>query len=208
MYLLNDDRISKERAEGPSGALGISPFFIDNLGPTYYYFTLGPLFRRWSSKKRDWEVGELRPGESEIKVAPTDYLLVQSQERFRCSLACLGVFGPSSQLLRRGLSIRNSPFIDPFFPGDKPGYLEIGLANEITESVPIRLGDPIGKICFFNVSDTYPIQPPTSEQTRKDYRRRSSSEPPMHVDPPTYDDHPVKGYKEVEEYGRSNREND
>ena len=64
------------------------------------------------------------------------------------------------------------------FADNKPGYLELGIKNEIGVPVSIRLRDRIGKVCFFNVSDTYPIGRINSASMKRDYERRSSSEPP------------------------------
>ena len=95
--------------------------------------------------------------------------------------------------MRRGLSLRHSAFIDPNFPARKrTGFLEFGLKNEIDATIPLTLADEIGKVCFFNVSDTYPISDPKGE-VAENYERRGSTDKPRPV--PAYDDHPVPDWK-------------
>ena len=208
MFLLNEETIAAEAEKDSLGILEIHPFKRPHLGPTYYYFTLGERHKLWNEKENTWDLRELDAGEPALVIPPNGYALIQSKERFRCSKECLGIFGQSSSLIRRGLSLRNSPFIDPYFPGDQPGYLEIGLKNEITKSVRLHLGEVIGKVGFFNVADTYPIAPPRSKSTHQDYKRRSSEAPPSEYNPPPYDDHPVDGYNDVVEFGKKRQQDD
>lgn len=198
MYLLNASMIEKNN-KAKDGLLDIQPLENTHLCPTYYYFSLGPQYRRWNRSNKAWELGELEPGNEVLDIHEEEFVLIQSQERFRCSKQCFAIFGQSSGLIRKGLSLRNSPFIDPNFPDEvDPGYLEIGLKNELNITVKLRLGDSIGKICFFNVSDTYPISDVAGSASEEDYSRRSRPGPPV----PKYDDHPVEGWQDVEDFGK------
>ena len=195
MFLLNARMIKENNAQ--HGLLDIRPFHQLHLCPTYYYFSLGSQYRRWDRSKKDWERGDLVPGKEVLNIKEDEFVLIQSQERFRCSKQCFALFGQSSTLIRKGLSLRNSPFIDPNFPDEvDPGYLEIGLKNELNITVKLRLGDCIGKICFFNISDTYPIADVAGSASEEDFTRRSGSGPPI----PYYDDHPADGWKDVEDH--------
>ena len=203
MFLLNDKMITTHKKRG--GLLSIEPFQNSNLCPTYYYFTLGRQYRLWNVEKNDWHLGELSVGNEVLEVKPKEFVLIQSEERFRCSKQCMAIFGQSSSLIRKGLSLRNSPFIDPNFPDEaKAGYLELGLKNELTKPLRLRLGERIGKVCFFNVSDTYPISDVVGTVSEEDFERRSGKGPPF----PVYDDDPDHGqeYYGVETYGRRKRQ--
>ena len=55
MFLLNDEIIvgNIKRPESLR-ELDISPFDMEFLGPTYYYFGLGPKYQRWDEEKQSW----------------------------------------------------------------------------------------------------------------------------------------------------------
>ena len=132
MFLLNDRMITENKGKGK--LLNITPFEAKGLCPTYYYFRLGRHNRRWNSQKKIWELGELGAGTEVLEIQPREYLLVESFERFRCSKQVMAIFGQSSSLVRKGLSLRTSPFIDPNFPDEEEdGCLEIGLKNELND---------------------------------------------------------------------------
>ncbi len=192
MFLLNDALILSTM--GDTGPLDIVPFVASNLHPTFYYFRLGPEYTRFSSKEQKWVDGSLSKANPIIEVEPFEYLVVGSLERFRCSKQVLAIFSQSSGLVRKGLSLRHSAFIDPNFPAKKrTGFLEFGLKNEIDSTVSVALGEDIGKVCFFNVADTYPISDPKGD-IAETYDRRASTDKPV----PTYDDHPVPGWTRKE----------
>jgi deoxycytidine triphosphate deaminase len=170
------------------------PFAAANLHPTFYYFRLGPKYSRFDSKSGKWTDGTLTDEDPQISVEPYEYLLVESLERFRCSEQVLALFSQSSSLVRKGLSLRHSAFIDPNFPAkQRTGFLEIGLKNEIDAVVDLGLGEDVGKVCFFNVADTYPIGEPKGA-TGKTFQRRASTDRPKPR--PAYDDHPVPGLED------------
>lgn len=173
MYLLNKETIFTENKK-EFGILEIKPLKPGNLLPTYYYFRLGGDVTRWDSDTGEKIKEDIsQPGNRILKIHPGEFILVRSRERFRCSKRVLGIFGNSSRLLKQGLTIRNSPFIDPNFPHPTdPGYLDIALKNELPISIKLQYEDKIGKISFFNVSDTYPVSEVTGTISEEDYKSK------------------------------------
>ena len=202
MFLINDLTIIEE-CNKENGILDITPLESDNLEATFYYFRLGKYIYRWDKDKEKWMPDDLSlPGNELVTIEPNEYVLVQTLERFRCSKKVFANFGHTSKLFRKGLTIRNSPFIDPNFPDENSdGFLEIGLKNELNQKVKIKYQDIIGKISFFNVSDTYPISDLKNLKSKEDYKRRKGAGGQI----PLYDDDPVPGWKDVEEYGKRNK---
>ena len=200
MFLLNDRTIIENLHAG--GLVQIEPFSENNLCPTYYYFRFGGNYQRWSREEKRWIEGELDRTNSVLQVQGDEYLLIQSMEHFKCSKRCLALFGASSRLIRKGLSLRNSPFIDPNFPEEVSlGALELGLKNELNAPVNLYVGESIGKMCFFNVGDTFPVADVEGTPSEADYERRSRSDHPQ----PLYEDDPVYEFESVEEFGKKKR---
>ena len=57
-----------------------------------------------------------------------------------------------------GLTLVNSLFIDPLYPGpDATAPLELGLVNLNDSSAAIPAGTALGKVAFFDISDSGPI---------------------------------------------------
>jgi hypothetical protein len=50
----------------------------------------------------------------------------------------------------------------------------MGLENLLDKPKEIRCGDIIGKIVFFDVSDTYPVRDIKGTISEKDYKRRET----------------------------------
>jgi dUTPase len=75
---------------------------------------------------------------------------VWSLEAFELSERVLGLFGHSSELFLRGIELVHSPFIDPGFQGQ----LRLTLRNVSDQEVALNTGDVIGKVVFFDISDT------------------------------------------------------
>lgn len=180
MFLMNGQMIH-ENSAGKDGLLKIAPLYKKELNPTYYNFCLGNLFLRWSVEDDKWQRGDLSiPGEEVLIIKPNEFLIIQTEERFKCSDQAMGIIGPSTRLNRLGLTLRNSPFIDPNFPAEEmPGYLEFGLKNELPREIRLKHKTVIGKVCFFNISDTYPIGNTRKGQAAKDFERRATEEGPV-----------------------------
>jgi len=151
------------------GLLDIEDFELKLLHPTYYYFRLGKWVRIWDEKRKDYHSDELgEPGKEVLSIPPRGYALIQSLERFTCSKKVLAVFGQISALPRKGLRLNHSPTIDPNFKG----YLEMGLENLLDQPRELRCGDTIGKIVFFDISDTYPVPDIKGTISETEYKRR------------------------------------
>lgn len=94
------------------------------------------------------------PGRMVFEIPPKGYVSIESLERFHCSDKVIGIFGQNSNLILQGLRLNHSPTIDPTFTG----VLDMGIENLLDWPVPIKYADPIAKISFFDISDTYPIK--------------------------------------------------
>lgn len=168
MFLLNDEMIKGYMKEG---LLDIEDFKPKLLHPTYYYFRLGKWVQIWEEGRKDYHFEELgEPGREVLSIPARGYALIQSLERFKCSKKVLAIFGQTSSIPRKGLRLNHSPTIDPNFAG----YLEMGLENLLDKGIEIRCGDTIGKIVFFDISDTYPVRDIKGTISEKDYKRRET----------------------------------
>ena len=175
MFLLNDKMIVEyiER-----GIIDITDFDKTNLHHTYYYFRLGRYPKVWDDQKNKYKIEELgdESGEYVIEIPPRGYALIQSLERFTFSERVMAIFGQGSALPRKGLRLNHSPTIDPRFKG----YLEMGLENLLPKAREVKFGEPLAKVMFFDISDTYPIASIEGTKSEQDYKRREnlrSSEP-------------------------------
>ncbi len=166
MFLLNDIKILEFVSENPPRYLGIKQFDNNQLQHTSYYFRLGPFY---SSRASDqWT--ELSSKNQILELKPGDYFKVQSFESFWLSEKIIGFFGASSDIVSLGLRLIHAPFIDPLYDGP----LVLGLHNQLKEPISIKFGDPLGKVCFFDISDTYPVQKreKSSFAAKLEYRSR------------------------------------
>lgn len=168
MFLLNDEMILEYKKEG---LLSIEEFEPRLLHPTYYYFRLGKWVRKWDENCSDYRSEELgEPGREVLSIPSKGYALIQSLERFTCSKKVLATFGQISALPRKGLRLNHSPTIDPNFKG----YLEMGLENLLNQPRELPYGECIGKIVFFDISDTYPVRDIKGTISEKNYSRRET----------------------------------
>ncbi|HEX9927154.1 MAG TPA: hypothetical protein VGB02_01295 [Pyrinomonadaceae bacterium] len=147
MYLLNDAMIAKY-IEDDNGILDISDYLRKNLGHTFYYFRLG------SDVTLNGKVLKLSEEERFLTLEPNDFAVIKTFERFSLSDNILGIFGQTRELAERGVQVLHSPFIDPRFKN----RLILGIKNLGIEKIDLEYEvSKIGKVCFFNISDTYPI---------------------------------------------------
>jgi deoxycytidine triphosphate deaminase len=128
----------------------INPYLRKNLQHTFYYFRLGDGVKKNGksislSNKREERYLDLEPG---------DFAVIKTLEKFALSEQLIGIFGQTSELAKNGIQVLHSPFIDPGYIGE----LEIGIKNVGPETFNLEYGaSRIGKVCFFDISDTYPI---------------------------------------------------
>jgi deoxycytidine triphosphate deaminase len=176
MFLLTDKMILEYIQEG---LLEIRDFDEKFLHPTYYYFRLGKWVGIWNENVKDYHYEELgEPGREVLSIPPRGYALIKSLEWFKCSKKVLAIFGHTSALPRKGLRLNHSPTIDPNFAG----YLEMGLENLLDKHREIRYGDIIGKVLFFDISDTYPVRDIKGTLSEKEYKRRETLERPIPIE--------------------------
>jgi len=179
MYLLNHEQIRRYVAAPRGTYLDIINFDSTRLQHTSYYFGVG----------RDYEIldgdnfrlARMNDGRGSIlTLPPRGYAIVKSSEIFMLSEKVMGILGPVSDLMRLGLELVHSPFIDPLFYGQ----LELGLWNRLERPASISSEQIIGKVSFFDISDTYPIEViPKSAQDEKFRKRRPlRDDDPVHVD--------------------------
>lgn len=170
MFLLNDGLIQKYRNDG---RLGIEPFYENDLNPTSYYFRLGdvvelfgpPSPTRTLTPAQVFTITEDRP--DPVILPPRGYALIRSKENFRLTNQVLGIFGQTSEMTTRGLRLVHSPYIDPTFEG----ILKMGLQNMLDEKQPLGYDVRIGKVSFFDLTDTYPIGVLKKRSTGEEIKR-------------------------------------
>jgi len=129
-----------DAAYKPRDFLNIEPYEEKNHISNFYYFRLGAEHRN----------GKLMTIEARLTIPKYGFVTVWSMERFKLSERILGIFGNLSELVLKGVQLVHSPSIDPGFIGS----LALGIRNNNSHSVDISLGQNIGKILFFDVSDT------------------------------------------------------
>ena len=124
-------------------------------GATFYYFRLGSNVRIWPGHDRQERSIELdRQPNASYELPPGAFATVFSYESFYCSERIFALFGQSTSLaIDHGLQLVHGPTIDPRF--NNP--LKLGLKNLLDEPVTIRFKQQLGKVLFFDISDTYPL---------------------------------------------------
>jgi deoxycytidine triphosphate deaminase len=172
MFILNDEMIRDYMNEH---LLCIGNFKEKMLHPTYYYFRLGKCIPKWNGKGK-YENGELGDDGNEVFVMPPkSYVPIRSLERFYCSDKVLAMFGQISELPMDGLRLNHSPTIDPNFgKGKLGGVLEMGIENLLNQPNRLKYAMPIGKISFFDISDTSHIGDIENSISAPKYKRRGA----------------------------------
>jgi len=176
MYLLNNEQI---RAAIQRDDIGMWCFSEDMLEHSYYYFRLDSEIEK-EDKTGVWQRKQLAQDEP-LSVLPDQCVRVQSYESFSLSARIFALLGSKTELARRGVDLQHGLTMDPLYPSagvlatgeTAPTYarLEMALVNHSTTTQDVRWGsDALGKICFFNIGDTYPVLP--SPRAAKQYKER------------------------------------
>lgn len=178
MYLLNHEQIRRYVALPRGTYLDIINFDNSRLQHTSYYFGIGRDCEIYD--REEFHLTRMGNGTPGLTLPQGGYAIIKSNEVFMLSEKVLGILGPVSDLMRLGLELVHSPFIDPLFYGQ----LELGLWNRLPRTVTLSIGQIIGKVSFFDISDTYPIEMvPKSAQEEKFKRRRPlRDDDPVHID--------------------------
>jgi len=149
MYLLNSLLIHSYINDDNS-ALNIEPYLRKNLQHTFYYFRLGS---EGTHNGKAFKLSNKRE-DKHIVLKPGDFATIKTHESFYFTEQIMGIFGQTSDLSKEGIQVLHSPFIDPGFKGQ----LKLGIKNLNNVDFTLTYEETIiGKICFFDISDTYPI---------------------------------------------------
>ena len=152
MYLLNYAQIRRHVNDNNSKYLEIEDFDESNLQHTSYYFRLGLNYTSFDEDGNKVKL-EIKNKKSGVVIKPNEYIIVESIEFFSLSDKVKGTMGSLSEMIMKGLQINYSPFIDPLYKG----WLCIGIKNLLAKEIKLNYGDNIGKVSFYDISDTYPI---------------------------------------------------
>lgn len=124
----------------PKGDVKIAPYDSANHHGSCYYFRVA------AADQNGQPDATSRP----ISIPKNGFVNVCSLERFELSERVLGLFGGLTDLISRGLQLVHSPAIDPLFKGS----LALGIRNMTENAVELRVGDKVGEVLFFDVSDS------------------------------------------------------
>ena len=164
MFLLNHQLI-KNYIDTNSSVLNIWQYRLSNLQHTFYYFRLGS---EGQINGNPFKLGDDADNKF-LTIEPNDFAVIKSHETFALSDKILAIFGQSSDLIKKGGQLLHSPFIDPQFKGK----LELGIKNVGTKPIVLEYKNQIiGKISFFDISDTYPIVINPHSKIAKKYKDR------------------------------------
>ncbi len=124
----------------PGKLLTIDPYDETKHLSNFYYFRLG------ASAHGDSVV----PLKGELSIAKHATVMVYTLERFTLSDRVLGLFGNTTTFIKNGLQLVHGFSVDPGFNGS----LLLGIRNNTTSDIRLKPGDIIGKMLFFDVSDS------------------------------------------------------
>ena len=133
------EAMGKSKLHATSAYLKIHNYSADSHQQTFYKF-------RYGAPDVSGKVGTPSP----IKLKRSSSATVWSLEGFELSERVFAVFGHSSVLFNRELELIHSPFIDPGFKGQ----LQLVVRNFSDHEVTLAPGETLGKIMFFDISDT------------------------------------------------------
>ena len=152
MYLLNRQQLERHVSDLNSRYLNIKNFSSKNLQHTSYYFRVGHIYQIVHNAENK-ELKELTRENNILTIEPGQYVLIRTAEIFTLSEKVKAFIGSNGDSVSNGLLINYSPFIDPLYDG----WLEVGVKNLLDTKVYLKMGQKIGKLSFFDISDTYPI---------------------------------------------------
>jgi len=172
MFLLTDEMICEYDKHH---LLGIQPLDRNFLHPTYYYFRLGAMVKVWNEQLKKFVPEDIsEPGNNVLTLQPHAYVLVVSYERFDCTKRVRAELGQITRLPMKGLELLHGPTVDPGFSGQ----LQMAITNHLSIQRELGYAEPIGKISFYDVSDTYPIGDIKGTVSEDTYARRGKATEP------------------------------
>ena len=146
--------------------IDISPFSHASCGATFYYFRLAPVIRVYESGRETLIDMKSRAHNGHYNLPANAFAEVQSLEHFNAKLRVYASIGQPTDIALRGLQLVHGPTLDPTFTGQ----LKFGIRNLLDTENKLSLSEPIGKLCFFDVSDTYQITQPPGEKEKFEQR--------------------------------------
>lgn len=153
------------------GRLGIVPFSEIHLQHASYYFTLDETYRLPDDSGEEPILRALTDASPFLSLSPGGYYHVRSREQIRLGLDIVGIIGARSRMAWGNLELVNAPFIDPGFPSPGGGgHLELGLKFHGLMRGAIRAGSIIGKITFWDISESDVQAPPEDSMTGERFR--------------------------------------
>jgi len=173
MYLLNNLEIRNSVAQANKSYLAIDKFENQYLQHTFYYFRLGSFL---STKKATVPLTS-----NKINLPPESYINIESLETFYLGDRIFSIIGQSTELIMSGIQLNYSPFIDPLFQG----RLRLGIKNFSQDNIDLEIGQIIGKVSFFDITDSLPIKVDMGSIIEDKFRRRLPlrDDDPVHPDP-------------------------
>jgi deoxycytidine triphosphate deaminase len=143
MFLLSDVLV---RRYIDRRGLSISPLQESNLAQTCYYFRVG----RYADVLTD-DRGPVDLRRSDLVLPPGTMARVESRETFKLPESILGLLGSQTNLpIERRLQLIHGPSIDPGYEG----LIEFVVMNIGQKSVEIAYEATIGKLMFFDITET------------------------------------------------------
>jgi deoxycytidine triphosphate deaminase len=158
----------------PGGPLQIGNFAPEQLQHTSYYIRLGSVFHRRSQGIVD-EPAKLDDLRFMLHFSAGEYVSVTSVETFRLEATVMALLGNASTVADDGITVSTGLTIDPLFPADAVSApLQFGVKNENIDSAAIRFKDNIAKVCFFDVSDSGPMEVVPGSRSEQTFSERRS----------------------------------
>jgi deoxycytidine triphosphate deaminase len=145
MHLLTATKLEELIADGKH--VRVQPFERSMLQHTCYYLRISG---RSDTKQGDNWVRGTASDNGALTIKPRSFVRVWTLESVCLSADVLGVFGQVSDLIEEGLLLVHSPFVDPLFEGQ----LRLGLHNLTNDPVSLKIGTPLAKIAFFDVTES------------------------------------------------------
>ncbi|MBN1374021.1 dCTP deaminase [Candidatus Dojkabacteria bacterium] len=183
MGLLVDQKIKEYIA---AGNIKIDPFNNKNIGPSAYYFSLGPIILIPKSNQiatlsggKDPEYERIDITDSPYTIKPKEFILAQTLEKITLAQNIAMLIDGRTTTARLGLSIHQSATL--IHPGHKDSIITLEIFNAGIFDIVIKLGDKIGKGIFF-LSDT------SAEQAYANVGTYKTQTEPMGADLPPFDD--------------------
>jgi deoxycytidine triphosphate deaminase len=184
MYLLNRDKISGAVRSRDDPDIRIGQFSDACLQHTYYYFRLGPE-TYIQNQQGDWVPQPGLTDTTPLQLDKGQCVRIRSLEDFALGERIMGIIGGNTDLALRGVTLLHGPFIDPLYPSSTApdpsstdadpvsAPLKMALVNHSAFLVTLPLRERIGKITFYDVSDTYPVDLDPDSLAARTFRERA-----------------------------------